>query len=43
MINTKLDGSTYRTLQVGDDYRAQEQPSGTAQAISSYNLRIHVS
>ena len=43
MVNTKLDGSTYRTLQVSDDYRAQEQPSGTAQAISSYNLRIHVS
>ena len=42
MVNTKLDGSgDYQTRQVGDDYRAQEFPNGTAQTISTYNLRIN--
>ncbi len=42
MVNTKLDGSGNRqTRQVGDDYRAQEFPNGTAQTISTYNLRIN--
>ena len=42
MVNTKLDGSgNYQTLQSGDDYRAQEFPNGTAQTISTYNLRIN--
>ena len=42
MVNTKLDGSgNYQTRQVGDDYRAQEFPNGTAQTISTYNLRIN--
>lgn len=44
MVNTKLDGAgNYQTLQVGDDYRSQEFPNGTAQVISTYNLRIHYS
>ncbi|SVE32338.1 uncharacterized protein METZ01_LOCUS485192, partial [marine metagenome] len=31
MVDTKLDGSgVHRTLQVGDDYRAQEHPNGSA-------------
>ena len=42
MVNTKLDGTgNYQTRQVGDDYRAQEFPNGTAQTISTYNLRIN--
>lgn len=42
MVNTKLDGTGNRqTRQVGDDYRAQEFPNGTAQTISTYNLRIN--
>ena len=42
MVNTKLDGSgNYQQRQVGDDYRSQEFPNGTAQTISTYNLRIN--
>lgn len=42
MVNTKLDGAgLYQTLQVGDDYRAQEFPNGASQTISTYNLRIN--
>jgi len=42
MVDTKLDGSgVYRTLQVGDDYRAQEHPNGSAQTITTTALRIN--
>ena len=42
MVDTKLDGAgEYRTLQSGDDYRAQEHPNGSAQTITTYNLRIN--
>ena len=42
MVNTKLDGAgEYRTRQVGDDYRSQEHPNGSAQTITTYNLRIN--
>ena len=42
MVDTKLDGAgEHRTLQVGDDYRAQEHPNGSAQTISTYALRIN--
>ena len=42
MVNTKLDGSgDYQTLLSGDDYRSQEFPNGTAQTITTYNLRIN--
>jgi len=41
MINTKLDSSSYNTLQVGpDDYRAQIFPAGTETAIGDYTLKI---
>ena len=41
MVDTKLNGSgNYQQLQVGDDYRSQEFPVGTAVAITTYNLRI---
>lgn len=41
MVDTKLNGSTYRTLQVDTyDYRSQEHPSGTATTINSYRLQI---
>ena len=41
IANTKLDGSgNYQTRQVGDDYRAQEFPSGTPTTANAYNLRI---
>lgn len=44
MVDTKLNGSTYATLQVNtDDYRTQEFPSGTAVAQNTYFLRIHKS
>jgi len=39
MVNTKLNSSTYQTLQVGDDYRSQEFPAGSAATISTYYLR----
>ena len=42
MVDTKLDGAgEHRTLQVGDDYRAQEHPNGSPQTISTYALRIN--
>ena len=42
MVNTKLDGSgNYQTRQVSDDYRSQEFPNGSAQTITTYNLRIN--
>ena len=42
MVNTKLDGAgEYRTYQVSDDYRSQEHPNGSAQVITTYNLRIN--
>tara|TARA_Y100000310_G_scaffold335768_2_gene418617 strand:- start:11663 stop:12742 length:1080 start_codon:yes stop_codon:yes gene_type:complete len=41
MINTKLDSSSYNTLQVGpDDYRAQIFPAGTETTIGDYTLKI---
>jgi hypothetical protein len=41
MVDTKLNGSgNYQTLQVGDDYRAQEFPNGSNATITTYNLRI---
>ena len=44
MINEELNGSSasgYTTLQVGDDYRSQEFPNGTAQAVNTYSLRSY--
>jgi len=42
MVDTKLDGSgNYQTRQVSDDYRSQEFPNGSAQTITTYNLRIN--
>ena len=42
MVNTKLDGAgAYRQRQVSDDYRSQEHPNGSAQVITTYNLRIN--
>jgi len=42
MVDTKLDGAgNYLTRQVSDDYRSQEMPNGTAQTITTYNLRIN--
>ena len=43
MVDTKLNGSTYATLQVGDDYRSQEFPSGSSVAQNTYFLRINKS
>jgi hypothetical protein len=40
MLDTRLDGSTRLTNQVGDDYRAQEVPSGSAGTISTHRLYI---
>ena len=41
MVDTRLDGSgNYQTRQVGDDYRSQEFPNGSAGTITTYNLRI---
>lgn len=39
MVNTKLNSSTYQTRQVGDDYRSQEFPAGSAATISTYYLK----
>ena len=44
MVNEELNGSSasgYTTLQVGDDYRSQEFPNGTAQAVNTYSLRSY--
>ena len=41
MVDTRLNGSgNYQTRQVGDDYRSQEFPNGSAATITTYNLRI---
>ena len=41
MVDTRLDGAgNYQTRQVGDDYRSQEFPNGSAGTITTYNLRI---
>lgn len=41
MINTKLDSSSYNTVQIGaDDYRAQMFPAGTETTIGSYTFKI---
>jgi hypothetical protein len=40
MANTKLNGSgNYQTLQVGDDYRAQEFPNGSVVTAATYYLK----
>ena len=44
MSDTRLNGSgNYQTVQVSDDYRAQEFPDGTPTTISTYYLRINKS
>ena len=41
MVDTRLDGSgNYQTLQVGDDYRSQEFPNGSAATINTYLLKL---
>ena len=40
MLDTKLNSSAYITNQVGDDYRAQEVPAGSAATISTHRLYI---
>ena len=41
MLDTALDGSSYRTLFVdADDYRAQEHPDGNSTVVSSHSLKI---
>ena len=40
MLDTRLNSSTRLTNQVGDDYRAQEVPSGSATTISTHRLYI---
>ena len=43
MADTTLNGASadgYNTLQVGDDYRSQEFPTGTAQNVTTYSFRI---
>ena len=41
IVNTILNGAgNYQTRQVGDDYRAQEFPNGTATTINTYYLRL---
>ena len=41
MANTVLDGSNYQTRQVnGDDYRAQEFPSGSVTTAATHTLKI---
>ena len=40
IIDTKLNSSTYLTNQVGDDYRSQEVPSGSAATINTYKFLI---
>jgi len=43
MVDTKLDGAgNYQTLQVGDDYRSQEFPNGSAATISTYLLKLEL-
>jgi hypothetical protein len=41
MVNTKLNGAgNYQTLQVGDDYRSQEFPNGSAATIATHRLKL---
>ena len=41
MVDTRLNGSgNYQTRQVGDDYRSQEFPNGSAATISTYTFKI---
>jgi len=40
MLDTRLNSSTRLTNQVGDDYRAQEVPSGSATTVSTHRLYI---
>ena len=41
MSDTRLNGSgNYQTVQVSDDYRAQEFPDGTPTSINTYYLRV---
>jgi len=41
MVDTRLNGSgNYQTIQVGDDYRSQEFPNGSAATISTYTFKI---
>ena len=41
MVDTRLNGAgNYQVLQVGDDYRSQEFPNGSAATITTYALRI---
>ena len=42
-IDTKLNSSAYLTRLVGDDYRSQEVPAGSAATISTYNFGIKIS
>jgi hypothetical protein len=42
MVDTRLDGDgAHSTLLSGDDYRSQEFPNGSAETITTYNLRIN--
>ena len=41
MVDTRLNGSgNYQTRQVGDDYRSQEFPNGSAATISTFTFKI---
>ena len=41
MVDTRLNGAgNYQTRQVGDDYRSQEFPNGSAATISTYTFKI---
>ena len=41
IVDTRLDGAgNYQTLQVGDDYRSQEFPNGSAATISTFTFKI---
>jgi hypothetical protein len=41
IVDTRLNGAgLYQTLQVGDDYRSQEFPDGSAATISTYTFKI---
>ena len=41
IVDTRLNGAgNYQTRQVGDDYRSQEFPNGSAATVTTYNLRI---
>ena len=41
VVDTRLNGAgNYQTRQVGDDYRSQEFPNGSAATVTTYALRI---